>query len=119
MDTFHVLIDDEMVEIPSKLFHKFFKEVDENTDPFEKMQVLDGRMISYFIEAIKDQRGEMGEETYKQCKQACKTAKRQGIDSFMFKMATESILKLYNMSESIPPFNDLIDKIYKEIENED
>ncbi len=118
MDSFHVLIDDELVEIPAKLFHKMFKPIEEEDNPFESVQALDRQTMTKIIDAVKNQEGEMGKEVYELCKQSCKVAIEQGLDKNIFKLAIRSLLVRYNMQENASEFETLIDKIYNEIENE-
>ena len=118
MDSYHVLIDNEMVEIPSELFHKMFRESTPEDDPTIGMRMLDGGMIAQFIEAIKNEEGELGHEMYEHCKDTCRIALREGVDKTIFKLATNSLLKLYDQPESIPKFEELIDKIFGELESE-
>jgi len=119
MDSYHLLIDDEMVEVPSKLFHKLFEEIKHEDDPFEKLQVYDGRMVKRFIDAIKSQSGPEYKQIYQECKDACRIAIKQGADKEIFKKATSTILMMSNMEDSVPAFEELIDKIYGELEDED
>jgi hypothetical protein len=122
-DSYHLLIGNEMVEVPSVLFKKLFEETipeqrESADDSFERMRTLSPEMMKLVLESLSGSNHPEAKRIYEETKAMVRTMKNMGVGRQLFHYSVGSILAQNGLASSIEDFKRLTDKIYDELEKE-
>ena len=109
-DSYHMLIDDEMVEIPAKLFNKLFTKSDAKNVKLDSEQNI--------VKSVLERMDINTDSNYKEYKDLIKFLKKTGITKPLYKMSLEVIFQ-NDSRELINKHIAITDKIFDELEKED
>jgi hypothetical protein len=121
-DSYHVLIGEEMVEVPAVLFNKLFESIDleqqEREESALKMSGIDPASLRVLLEFLSNPNSPEAKEIYNDMKEQIKTVKRIGLSRDLIHYAMKDLLIRGGLADSIEDFKRITNKIYDELESE-